>query len=151
MGTQCQKHSICSTQRRRKEYVNLNEESSWLLSPEVILDAQFALVMTRIDHSDRVFMMISFMSCVLKCFVSILFCVFVLIPISFSTTGRLDRLLLLFFPLLPIFTLVIHFLFTLYNSVSSVSGEPCAPALTASIHPSLLTYNGLGWLHPRRC
>lgn len=49
--------------------MNLNEESSLLFSSEVILDAEFVLVMTGIDHSDRMFMMISFMSCVLKCFV----------------------------------------------------------------------------------
>lgn len=55
--------------RQEKNNVNLDEESSLLFSSEVILDAQFARVMTGIDHSDRWFMMVSLMSCVLKCFV----------------------------------------------------------------------------------
>lgn len=138
MGTRCQKHLFYSKQKRRKEYVNLNEESSLLFSSEVILDAQFTLVMTGIDHSDRLWCSpLCLMQWNALCKYSFVF--LCLSPFHFPL---LDHLLLLFFPLLPssssIFAFVIHFLFTFcIIPFASASGEPCAPSLTVSIHPSV--------------
>lgn len=85
-------------EKRRKIIinVNLNQENSLLFSTEVIPDAPFALVMKGFDHSDRLFMMISFMSCVFKCFAS---CFLRLSSFHFPLLGRF---LLLSFSRLPI-------------------------------------------------
>lgn len=124
--------------RRRTRNVNLNQENSLLFSAEVILDAPFAPVMKGIDHSDRLLMMTSFMSCVFKRFVS-WFCAYLrfifrywIVFFSFPSLGSPSSS--------SIFSLVIYFLLaSCIIPFASASGEPCAPSLPASIHPSLLT------------